>query len=291
MSTQQFSGSQGLRDSSCPENLDWSAYGIGNFRVPCPTCARGASDRAAGLKVGGDGRCLLHCFRCGVVLTHIATEAMPGPRRQAAPQKPKPRSLSRLGIELWEICQPLSGIALEYLSFRKCRIPPSNGDLRWHPALKHPSGHVGPALVGLITDALTGRKMSLHRTWITPTGKAPINTPRLLLAGHSTDGGCIRLWPDEAVTSGLGVAEGIETGLSLAWGYTPVWSLIDAGHLAKLPVLEGVETLMIARDQDPAGTRAAQSCALRWHEAGREVYLSSQKENDLNDILTGEVIT
>jgi hypothetical protein len=142
--------------------------------------------------------------------------------------------------------------------------------------------------VALITDAVTRQRLSLNRTWITPTGKAALETPRLPLAGHSTAGGCIRLWPDEAVTVGLGVAEGIESALSLAWAYTPVWALIDAGHLSKFPVLDGIESLVIARDQDQAGIKAASECATRWARAGREVLATSQAQNDVNDVLLAE---
>lgn len=174
---------------------------------------------------------------------------------------------------------------MQYLRARHCVIPPADGHLRWHPSVKHRSGYVGPALVALITDVLTGEPLSLHRTWITPTGKADLDTPRLPLWNHTTKGGCIRLWPDEAVTYGLGIAEGIETALSLAWAYEPVWATIDAGHLSQFPVLPGIETLVIAQDQDPAGMSAASICARRWADADKEVLVTRQAANDLNDVL------
>jgi putative DNA primase/helicase len=96
----------------------------------------------------------------------------------------------------------------------------------------------------------------------------------------------IRLWPDEAVTTGLGMAEGIETALSLAWGYVPVWALIDAGNLKAIPVLAGVESLVIGADNDAAGVAAADECGRRWAEADREVFVTQQPQNDLNDALT-----
>jgi hypothetical protein len=105
------------------------------------------------------------------------------------------------------------------------------------------------------------------------------------LANHSLKFGVIRLWPDEAVTCGLGIAEGIETALSLAWAYAPVWATIDAGHMARFPVLDGIETLFIAQDQDSAGMAAASICARRWADAGREVLVTNQRTNDLNDVL------
>jgi hypothetical protein len=188
-------------------------------------------------------------------------------------------------MALWDECEPIAGVAMSYLRSRRCRIPPEDGDLRWHPRVKHPSGHIGPALVGLITHVETRAPLSLHRTWITSTGKAHVSPTRMPLAGHSTAGGCIRLWPDEAVTYGLAIAEGVETALSIAWAYAPAWSTIDAGHLAKFPVLPGVQTLVIGQDRDPAGENAAQACAQRWADADREVLVTRQAANDLNDVL------
>jgi putative DNA primase/helicase len=141
-------------------------------------------------------------------------------------------------------------------------------------------------LVALVTDALTGQPLTLHRTWIQADGrKADVDPPRLLLGGHRKQGGVIRLWPDEAVTCGLTVAEGIETALSLAHAYTPAWACIDASNLAALPVLPGLQTLLIGADNDPAGQSGASECAARWTDAGVEVLVTQQKENDVNDAL------
>jgi putative DNA primase/helicase len=269
--------------------IDWTDFSEGNHRVRCPSCGRNERDKSAGLTIASNGRGVLHCFRCAYVESYKPDADTPPqaprlkPRHQ--PQGAKHASLSEWGRDLWRDCQPISGVAAQYLRHRHCLIPPESGHLRWHGALKHPSGYVGPALVALITDIHTGQHLSLHRTWVTPTGKANIETPRLPLWNHSTKGGCIRLWPDEGVTLGLGIAEGIETALSLAWAYAPVWATIDAGHISRFPVLDGIETLVIAQDQDPAGMTAASICSRRWAEAGREVLVTRQAANDLNDML------
>lgn len=205
--------------------------------------------------------------------------------RPVAPQQRK--SLSYYGRALWRDCEPIAGPALDYLKARACAIPPEDGDLRWHRALRHPCGHVGPALVALVTDAKTREPMTLHRTWIGPGGqKAAIDAPRLLLGGHSKAGGVIRLWPDEAVTTSVAVAEGIESTLTLAHAHQPAWSLIDAANLAAFPVLAGIEYLLIGTDHDKAGKKAAHECATRWHAAGVHVYpvVPPQEGTDLNDI-------
>jgi hypothetical protein len=198
----------------------------------------------------------------------------------------KHETLSDYGRDLWGACKPLSGVAVAYLKARRCCIPPADGDLRYHSDLKHPTGYTGPALVARITDAVTHLPLSLHRTWIQADGsKADIAPPRLLLGGHRKQGGVIRLWPDEAVTAGLGIAEGIETALSLAWAYAPVWACIDAGNLAAFPVLAGIGSLTIGADNDAAGIVAARECAARWVDADCEVFITRQTANDLNDAL------
>lgn len=270
--------------------IAWIDYAIGNHRLACPACARGGRDMTLGLTVEPSGKGVAHCFRCAFTESYHPDR---GARQQAAVKPrikavttPKHEVLSDYGCKLWRACKPLSGVAIDYLRARLCVIPPVEGDLRCHPALKHPSGYTGPALVGLITDASTGHPLSLHRTWIKGDGrKADVDPPRLLLGGHRKQGGVIRLWPDEAVTMGLGVAEGIETALSLAWAYAPVWACIDAGNLTSLPVLPGIGALVIGADNDAAGTAAAQQCAQRWANVGAEVYVTRQSENDLNDIL------
>jgi len=269
--------------------IAWNDYQAGEHRIECPSCGRGGRDKTAGLTIEPDGKGVLHCFRCAYVESHQPDR---GAVRRLATIKPTQKShtqkldsLCEWGRAFWRSCHPLSGVALHYLRARHCVIPPADGHLRWHPSVKHRSGYVGPALVALITDVLTGEPLSLHRTWITPTGKADLDTPRLPLWNHTTKGGCIRLWPDEAVTYGLGIAEGIETALSLAWAYAPVWATIDAGHLSQFPVLPGIETLVIAQDQDPAGMSAASICARRWADADKEVLVTRQAANDLNDVL------
>jgi putative DNA primase/helicase len=269
--------------------IAWNDYDTGNHRLSCPACGRGERDKTLGLTVEADGKGVAHCFRCEFTETFRPDKGgnvARLPTIKAAQPLARHDTLSAFGRDLWNACNPLSRIAVDYLAARHCRIPPADGDLRWHPSLKHPTGYVGPALVALVTDVLSGGPLSLHRTWIRADGrKAEVEPPRLLLGGHRKQGGVIRLWPSEAVTVGLGVAEGIETALSLAWAYLPTWACIDAGNLRALPRLPGIESLVIGADNDPAGIDAAHACAQRWAADGAEVYMTKQAENDLNDTL------
>jgi putative DNA primase/helicase len=231
-----------------------------------------------------------HCHRCGYVENRFDDEV----RTRAG--RPLPRAvaptrhevLSDYGRQLWHACRPVSGDARAYLEARCCVIPPEDGDLRYLPALKHtPSGYIGPALVALVTDAVTREPLTLHRTWIKANGdKADVDPPRMLLGGHRKAGGVVRLWPDEAVTHGMGIAEGIETALSLAHAFQPAWACIDAANMAGLAPLDGVDSLLIAADHDDAGIAAAEACGARWVDAGKEVgiVVPDTHKTDLNDL-------
>ena len=266
--------------------IDWQ----GRRRQPCPSCARNDRDRTLGVTMNDDGSAVAHCFRCEYVETWhddrpgIVKAALRQPARSA--NEPR-ESLSDHWREFFASLEAPAGAALAYLHARGCAIPPADGDLRWHPALRHPCGYTGPGLVALVTHAQTREPMTIHRTWVRADGtKAPeADPPRLLLGGHRKAGGVIRLWPDEAVTMGLAVAEGIETALSVARYYQPVWAAIDAGNLGTLPVLKGIEALTIAADHDPAGLRGAEACADRWTAAGADVRVIAPRPEraDWND--------
>lgn len=264
----------------------------GEHRLTCPSCGRSPKDRTFGVTVEPGGAAVGHCFRCEHVESYrpdCMSMHRPGTAINRPVAAPKRETLSKYGLDLFAACTGLRGTAGgEYLLARGCVIPPVDGDLRFHPALKHPaSDQIGPALVALVTHAVTRVPRTLHRTWIRADGrKADCDRPRMLLGGHEKEYGLIRLWPDETVTTGLGIAEGIETALSLAHAFTPVWSCIDAGNLAAFPLLEGIEALTVSADNDAdgKGIASANACADRWAEAGREVRVVLPQVNDLNDL-------
>src|SRR5690606_23881078 len=104
-------------------------------------------------------------------------------------------------------------------------------------------------------------------------------------------GGVVRLWPDEAVTTGLAIAEGIESALAAGRVFAPAWATMDAGNLQRLPVLPGIEALTIFADRAESGTgqKAAAACAERWRDAGREVRVLAPvlTGRDMADIAAG----
>jgi putative DNA primase/helicase len=271
----------------------------GEHRAACPRCAETKHrprDDALAVKVEPDDGATWTCHRCGwrggvgPDREHRRAERRPDrPPHRPEPER-KPQPFSPLDAQRWGRARPiLPGTPpAAYLAARGCALPHPEGDLRWHPKVSNwACGHVGPALVALITDVVTVKPKSLHFTWIKPdgSGKAGIAKPRLYLAGHEKAGGVVRLWPDEEVTLGLCVAEGIETALTAALGFGLAWAALAAGNLAALPPLPGVEALTIVADHDETGLRAAYACTRRWVADGAEVrvWKAPAEGADLND--------
>jgi hypothetical protein len=280
----------------------------GHHRAPCPECRKGKADTALSIKIEADGGATWLCHRCGWkgalgrrrgpqgrdrlrLVPTSPPDAIGAPRASEAAQR---AAQSRKALALHGTGLPIvpGTVAADYLAARRCALPHPEGDLRWHPEVRHPSGHVGPALLALVTDAVTCEPLTLHRTWITPSGeKAAVQPTRLLWPGLPKKGGVVRLWPDDEVTLGLCVGEGIETTLSAAHAFQPVWTTVDAGNMAALPVLAGIEALLIVADHDAngGGEDAARTCAERWTAGGVEVrvYLPGKPGSDLNDLPRG----
>jgi hypothetical protein len=267
-------------------------YKVGSQRLPCPQCddrPRKGPRECLSFLIDASGA-TWNCHRCGysggagngcIIIT--------SPGEHKPERTPDRNDVEQYAARVWAETLPIeaNSIAGRYLLARGCALPPRDSDLRWHPNLRHaPSRRMFPAMVGLVTDALDCRKrLGLHRTFLAHdgSGKADVDSPKMYL-GHVT-GGCVRVWNDESVTIGLGIAEGIETALSLAHDVTPVWACMDAGHLGTFPVLAGIEALTIAVDHDQAGLDAAKECKQRWLGAGCEVTTIRSKHpaHDLND--------
>jgi hypothetical protein len=261
--------------------------GPSRWLARCPAHA----DRTPSLAIRelDDGRVLINCFAgCapGDVLAAIGLsladlsplDYRASQNRTHRPDMPVKRT-SSLPLEwseraesIWRRTLPLRGsLGERYIAHRRGVIPPRDSHLRYLP----PSGEYPPSLCAAVSDAQTGKLISLHFTRLAADGEGKAGTDRdkLLLVRHRKRGGVIRLWPDETVSTGLAIAEGIESALGAAHRYMPVWGAVDAGNLAALPVLAGIECLMIFADHDEAGTRAAQQCAARWRAAGIEVHV------------------
>lgn len=238
-------------------------------RASCPQCDRGPRDKAMATTIDERGT-VSFCHRCGYTEVNNKNSERMFQEHAVRAKQTQQLEWSERAESIWRRTLPIGGtLAQKYLEYRGCALPPRDSHVRFLQATdKHP-----PSLCASITDVLTGRPMSLHftRLALDGRGKAGTEHDKMLLAGHRKRGGVIRLWPDEAVTYGLAVAEGIETALAAAHVFMPVWATVDAGNLGLLAPLAGIESLTIYADHDEAGLRAAQTCARRWRDAGRNV--------------------
>jgi hypothetical protein len=92
------------------------------------------------------------------------------------------------------------------------------------------------------------------------------------------------------VANTLAVAEGFESAIAANMlGYGPTWAVGSAGAVASLPVLPGVEWLILIAENDESGAsrKATDRCGSRWLRAGRKVsrVWPNQGCSDLNDEL------
>jgi hypothetical protein len=167
-------------------------------------------------------------------------------------------------------------LAETYLRSRGLEYADPAGEvLRFHSHCPF-GGVTHPCMVALFRAIGDGNKpVAIHRTALTPEGR---KIDRMTLG--PIGGAAIKLSPDEDVTMGLHIGEGIETTLAaMMLGFRPAWALGAAGGIAKFPVLSGIEALTILVDHDrpdargrQAGHEVSRECGNRWKEAGQEIF-------------------
>ena len=268
----------------------WRFRAKGSLAVVVAGPKRGAwHDHEAGR--GGDALGLIAHLNGQPMRTafHWAMAWLGEDRREAPRAQPLMPALSReppatldLARRIWRESSAAAGSPVEaYLRSRG--LSADAAPLRFHPACPR-GAELLPAMISLMTDAVTGRPCGVHRTFLRPDGTGKADGVAKLMLGNA---GVIRLTPDDQVTTGLGVAEGIETSLSVmqGFGWRPVWAATSAGAINRFPVLFGVEALTIFADPDGAGMQAARGCAARWVESGREARICTPPRGDFNDLI------
>ena len=209
----------------------------------------------------------------------------------AAPPKDRGKDNARRQIEIIVSgCQALAGTPAEaYLTGRGLAVP-DTPELRFHSDLTYWDTRTGyPALIAFVRNAGC-RAIGIHRTYPASdgTGKADVPKPRMMLGPVA--GGAVRLTPlgERGV---LGLAEGIETGLSIteACPGLPVWAALAAGNLVHVALPPEVVRVVILADNDGegAGIRAARRAAQRHAAEGRQVWIAipDRAGEDFNDLL------
>ncbi|WP_293781631.1 toprim domain-containing protein [Sphingosinicella sp.] len=223
-----------------------------------------------------------------------SADGAPASRRQTATparsanwptSRPDDADRTRRALALWnEAVSAEATIAERYLASRGVALPAEPSRVvRYMAACPFGNGQRLPCMVALMRDPLTGEPVGIHRTALTPEARK-IDRKMLGRAG------AIMLSRSDDVTHGLGIAEGIETALSvLAAGWAPVWAIGSAGGIASFPVLPGIEALTVFADADEPGQNAARAIAERYADAGREAFIQTPPEGDFNDRLQGSM--
>jgi len=222
-----------------------------------------------------------------------ATEAEKERRRKQRIGREREREIRAAYIEkvwrwTWDSASPARGSPVEnWLRVRGIVFEPAELDrlpLRWTDQCPHGRSSA-PAMLALMTDAITAEPCGLHRTFLLPDGSAKAfgKDSRMMLG----PAGIMRLSPDDAVSEGLGICEGIETGLAImATGWRPIWAAGSLDGLKQFPVLAGIECLTVFADPKPQEVAGARACAARWAEGGREAIIRIPGGvGDWNDVL------
>jgi len=129
-----------------------------------------------------------------------------------------------------------------------------------------------------------GQEGAISRTYIDESLRK-VSKARTL----GSPAGIVRLTPDEDVTNGLCLVEGLETALSaMMKGLRPIWSTGSTALLKTFAVLDGIDCLTVIADRDAsaAGENAARQVEARWRQAGRKTRVFIPESlGDLNDLL------
>jgi putative DNA primase/helicase len=258
-------------------------------------------DPSLSIQDSADGKVLVHCLAgCDQAEVIAALRSlglwegnghsrfMPQQRRSAAENQPDREDGKRTdaALSIWKSTQAACGTPVEtYLHSRGLTIPlPPN--LRFHAGLKHPSGNMWPAVVGLVTYGTDDMPLAIHRTFLSRdgTGKAPVEPQKMMLG--PCRGGAVRLAPASDV---LMVGEGIETCLAaMQAAGLPAWAALSTSGLSRLDLPHEVRNVIVLADGDDPGEAAAQDCGLRWKREGRRVRIARPPRGlDFNDLLLG----
>ena len=270
---------------------------MGVVDVPCPACGPDrrspANQSRETLRVWRTAPAFatFNCARCKIH-GHARDGAVRPPERfrldairAEVAARDRASEAERIGLALrkWaEAVDPAGTVGETYLAARGLRA----GDaachaLRFHPRLRYDHAWK-PGLIALFRHVVTDQPVAIHRIFVDHDGRKLGRR----MYGPTKDA-AVKLTPDEEVTGGLTVCEGIETGLAiLDAGWRPIWALGSAGAIERLPILPGIDALSIFADADDAGMAAARACGRRWADAGRgaQIFKPPTAGADWNDI-------
>ncbi|MGW9331585.1 AAA family ATPase [Bosea sp. NPDC055594] len=273
-------------------------------QVLAPGPGHSAQDRSLSVRIGETGkpivfshagddkrRCLEYVeTRLGITWqpnTPLSASAgkTNGSKPTNGPESQPVDNRQALALRIWsEGVDPRGTLVETYLASRGLELPDfvAMTTLRFHPACPFGQGLRHPCMVAAFRSIETGAVVAIHRTALTADAK---KIDRKMLG--PVVGAAIMFGDLDAERGALAAGEGIESAMSgLAMGFAPAWALGSAGSIAKLPVVNSVDTLTILGEHDRANAEAARACGARWSEAGREVLIALPKPGlgkDTND--------
>jgi hypothetical protein len=237
-------------------------------------------DRDPSLKIKDDPRKSdgidLHCFagcewrdvkaalkQCSLIAANGEWRAPPRPKLAPSAEDDAKRRIE-YALGLWRNSSPLKATLGECYFIEQRKLDISSLDLqhclRWNETAR--------TVIALMRHPMTDTPCGIHRTFLNEDGT---KHERKMLGRQ----GMVKLTPDEEVTLGIGITEGVEDGLAvLLSGWAPIWAATSANALVKFPIFHGIESLTVFADADSVGLEAAQVCVDRWLVAGREARIS-----------------
>lgn len=257
----------------------WADVGIslpygatGEIRTQCPQCHPESTQKSLQVHVQ---KAIWYCYYCGwkgALRRARNPSTVRSHRPRATTLPPEDHAVIKDLETLWTAARPLQAKdpVVSYLVQRDVLLPdgPYPDTLRYHPHLPYRHGDgtrmTYPSMLGYVQRS-DGSGVGIHRTYLTTEGtKALVATPKKMtrvVAKGALMGSAIRLAPAGSV---LGVAEGIETALSVqTYAGESCWACLSAAGLARVVIPREVEEVHIWGDHDSPGIRAAEALARR----------------------------
>ena len=253
------------------------------------------------VKDGGGGRLLAFCYAgCaqGRVINALRarglwpdttrlSQANSHPERFVVNGQPERdvQNRAEAALRIWQSTTAATGTVVDmYLCSRGIEIPIPRA-LRFHPALRHPSGRRWPAMVARVSRG-TDDTIAIHRTFLNTDGegKASVQPQKMMLGSCRGAAVCLA-----APGRLLMVGEGIETCLAVmqATGH-PAWAALSTSGLRALQLPHSVRDVIVLADGDEPGVAAAEEAAQRWSREDRRVRIAHPQPGcDFNDMLLG----